>query len=121
MVYNTLQSAIAKNIDRVIIDTAGRLQNQSNLINELGKILRVSAKVRPDFPHRKLLIIDGTQGNMAIEQAKVFKEAVGVDGIIITKLDGTSKGGALLSIVNELKIPILFIGMGGKSRRPHSI
>jgi len=112
--YNTLSSAVAKNIDNVIIDTAGRLQNQGNLLNELEKIIRVSKKIDDSFPHRKILIIDAMQGNMAIEQARVFKEKIGIDAIIITKLDGTSRGGAILSIVDELKIPILHIGTGEK-------
>jgi fused signal recognition particle receptor len=113
--YNTLQSAVAKKKDYVIIDTAGRLQNHTNLLNELDKIIRVSKKVREDFPTRKLLVIDSMQGNMAIQQALVFSENIGVDGIIITKLDGSSKGGALLSIVSRLKIPILYVGVGEKA------
>ena len=110
--YDTIQSAIAKGYDNVIVDTAGRLHTQTNLANELKKIVRVMDKAMPNAPHRKILILDGTQGNSAIEQAKAFNEMVGIDGIIITKLDGTAKGGALFSIVNELKLPIFYIGVG---------
>jgi len=110
--YDTISSAIAKGYDNVIVDTAGRLHTQTNLANELKKIVRVMDKALPNAPHRKILILDGTQGNSAIEQAKAFNEMVGIDGIIITKLDGTAKGGALFSIVNELKLPIFYIGVG---------
>ena len=112
--YDTIAKAKAKNIDRVLIDTAGRLHTQSNLAEELKKIVRVCNKAMEGAPHRKLLILDGTQGNSAINQAKAFNEMVGVDGIIITKLDGTAKGGALLSISHELKLPILYVGTGEK-------
>jgi len=110
--YDTISSAIAKEYDNVIVDTAGRLHTQTNLANELKKIVRVMDKAMSEAPHRKILILDGTQGNSAIEQAKAFNEMVGIDGIIITKLDGTAKGGALFSIVNELKLPIFYIGVG---------
>ncbi len=112
--YDTIASAIAKNYDKVIIDTAGRLHNQVNLSNELKKIVKVCQKAKENSPHRKILIIDGTQGNSAIAQAKAFHDMVGIDGIIITKLDGTSKGGAIFSIARNLKVPILYIGMGEK-------
>lgn len=112
--YDAINSALAKNIDCVIIDTAGRLQTQVNLNNELKKIVKVCQKAMPEAPHRKLLILDGTQGNSAIAQAKAFHEMVNVDGIIITKLDGTAKGGALFSISNKLELPILYIGIGEK-------
>lgn len=112
--YDTISSAKAKLIDRVIIDTAGRLQNQTNLIHELNKIKRSCDKAHANSPHRKLLIIDGTQGNSAIAQAKSFHELVGIDAIIITKLDGTAKGGALFGIVKALKLPILYVGVGEK-------
>jgi len=110
--YDTISSAIAKGYDNVIVDTAGRLHTQTNLANELKKIVRVMDKAMSGAPHKKILILDGTQGNSAIEQAKAFNEMVGIDGIIITKLDGTAKGGALFSIVNELKLPIFYIGVG---------
>ena len=110
--YDTISSAVAKDYDNVIIDTAGRLHNQTNLANELKKIVRVMDKAMSEAPHRKILILDGTQGNSAIEQAKAFNEMIKIDGIIITKLDGTAKGGAVFSIVDELKLPIFYIGVG---------
>ena len=110
--FDAISSAISKNIDNVIIDTAGRLQTQVNLNNELKKIVKVCDKAMTGAPHRKLLIIDGTQGNSAIAQAKAFNEMVQVDGIIVTKLDGTAKGGALFSISNRLELPILYVGIG---------
>ena len=112
VVYDAINSAKSKSIQRVIIDTAGRLHTQSNLANELQKMARVASKAIPDAPHRKIMIIDGTQGNSVIAQAKAFDEMIGIDGIIITKLDGTAKGGALMSIQKELNIPILYIGIG---------
>ncbi|WP_121626578.1 signal recognition particle-docking protein FtsY [Poseidonibacter antarcticus] len=110
--YDTISSAIAKDIDNVIIDTAGRLQTQKNLNNELIKIVKVCSKAKENAPHQKLMILDGTQGNTAIAQAKAFNEMVGIDGIIVTKLDGTAKGGALFSISNQLELPIFFVGVG---------
>ena len=112
--FDTIKSAVAKDYDNVLIDTAGRLHNQTNLSNEIKKIVRICNKAKEGTPHRKILILDGTQGNSAINQAKAFKEIVGIDTIIITKLDGTAKGGALFSIANELKLPILYIGTGEK-------
>ncbi len=112
VVFDTIKSAIAKGADRVIIDTAGRLHNQKNLSEELKKMVRVADKALSGTPHRKMLILDGTQGSSAINQAKAFNEIIGVDGIIITKLDGTAKGGAILSIADELKMPIYYIGTG---------
>ncbi len=112
--FDTISSAIAKNIDYCIIDTAGRLQTQVNLNKELQKIVKVCTKAHKDAPHQKLLILDGTQGNSAIAQARAFHDIVNVDGIIVTKLDGTSKGGALFSISNQLELPIFYIGIGEK-------
>lgn len=112
--FDSIKSAESKGIDRVLIDTAGRLHNKTNLQNELKKILKVCGNAKEGAPHKKLIVLDGTQGNSAIEQAKVFNESVGLDGAIITKLDGTSKGGALFSIVRELRVPILYIGVGEK-------
>lgn len=112
--YDTIASAKAKGIDVALIDTAGRLHNKVNLQNELKKIVNVAKKAYPNAPHKILLVIDATQGSSAINQAKVFNEIVGVDGIIVTKLDGTAKGGSLFSIVNELKIPIYYVGVGEK-------
>lgn len=110
--YDAISSAMAKDMDNVIIDTAGRLQTQTNLANELKKIVKVCAKAKEDAPHQKLMILDGTQGNTAIAQARAFNEMVGVDGIIVTKLDGTAKGGALFSISNQLELPIFYVGVG---------
>ncbi|GAX87128.1 fused signal recognition particle receptor [Lebetimonas natsushimae] len=112
--YDTIASAKAKGIDVALIDTAGRLHNKVNLQNELKKIVNVAKKAYVNAPHKILLVIDGTQGSSAINQAKVFNEVVGIDGIIVTKLDGTAKGGSLFSIVNELKIPIYYVGVGEK-------
>ena len=110
--YDTISSAVAKKIDRVIIDTAGRLHNQVNLANELKKIVRICDKAYVGAPHRKILILDGTQGSSAINQAKAFNEIVGIDAIIITKLDGTAKGGSLFGIAKALELPILYVGVG---------
>ena len=112
VVYDTVLSAQAKEIDNVIIDTAGRLHTQSNLSEELKKMVRVADKALKAAPHRKLLILDGTQGSSAINQARAFDEIIGIDGIIITKLDGTAKGGAVLSIADELQMPIYYMGTG---------
>ncbi len=112
--YDAISSAKAKGIDHVIIDTAGRLHNQKNLANELKKIVRICDKAHEGAPHRKLLVLDGTQGNSAIDQAKAFNEIASVDGVIITKLDGTAKGGALFGVARELKLPILYVGVGEK-------
>lgn len=110
--FDTVKSALARNIDVVLIDTAGRLHTKTNLMEELKKIKRVIQKVIPDAPHEILLVIDATTGQNAIQQARQFSQAVGVTGLIITKLDGTAKGGVVFAIVNELKIPIRFIGVG---------
>ncbi|MBE3606961.1 signal recognition particle-docking protein FtsY [Campylobacter sp. RM13119] len=110
--FDTISSALAKDIDRVILDTAGRLQNQTNLANELSKIVRISSKAYEKAPHRKILILDGTQGNAGVAQAKAFNDIVRLDGVIITKLDGTPKGGALFGVARELELPILYIGVG---------
>ncbi len=112
VVFDTIASAKAKNADRVLLDTAGRLHTQTNLGEELKKMVRIADKAMPNAPHRKMLILDGTQGSSSINQAKVFNELIGIDGIIITKLDGTAKGGSVLSIAHELKMPIYFIGTG---------
>ncbi len=113
--YDSIISAKAKGIDHVIIDTAGRLHTQTNLAEELKKIVRVCNKAMEGAPHRKILILDGTQGNSAINQARAFNEMIDIDGIIITKLDGTAKGGALFSIADELRLPIYYVGVGEKA------
>lgn len=110
--FDTISKAVAKDYERVIIDTAGRLQNQKNLSAELDKIVRICGKALAGAPHRKILVLDGTQGVAGILQAKAFNELVRLDGVIITKLDGTAKGGALFSIAKELELPILYVGVG---------
>ncbi len=112
VVYDAIESAVARGIDNVIIDTAGRLHTQKNLSEELKKMVRIADRALPGAPDRKLLILDGTQGSSAINQAKAFDEIIGIDGIIITKLDGTAKGGAVLTIADELQMPIYYIGTG---------
>jgi len=112
VVYDTISSALAKKIDHILIDTAGRLHTQTNLGKELKKMVRIADKALPNAPHRKMLILDGTQGSSSINQAKVFNKLIGIDGIIITKLDGTAKGGSVLSIAHELQMPIYYIGTG---------
>ncbi len=112
VVYDTIESAKARGLDHVIIDTAGRLHTQTNLSEELKKMIRVAGKAMEGAPHRKMLILDGTQGSSSINQAKAFDEMIGIDGIIITKLDGTAKGGSVLSIADELQMPIFYIGTG---------
>lgn len=114
LAYDTIAAGIARGMDNIIIDTAGRLHNQTNLKNELLKISRTCSKALDGKDFRKILILDGTQGSSALTQAKIFHEMLDIDGIIITKLDGTSKGGAILSILYELKLPIIFLGMGEK-------
>ena len=112
--YDAISEAVARGFDRVILDTAGRLQNQKNLAAELEKIVRICAKALPSAPHRKILVLDGTQGNAGILQAKTFNDLIKLDGVIITKLDGTAKGGALFSIARELELPIFYVGVGEK-------
>ncbi|TNB62255.1 signal recognition particle-docking protein FtsY [Campylobacter helveticus] len=112
--FDTISKATARGFDRVILDTAGRLQNQKNLANELEKIVRICSKAMDGAPHKKILVLDGTQGNAGILQAKAFNELVKLDGVIITKLDGTAKGGALFSIARELELPIFYVGVGEK-------
>ena len=112
--YDTVTSAISRNSDIVIIDTAGRLHNKVNLMNELSKIRKVIQKVIPDAPHEVLLILDASTGQNAIEQARQFTAATDVSAIALTKLDGTAKGGVVLGISDEFKIPVKYIGVGEK-------
>ena len=112
--FDTVQSGVARGADVVIIDTAGRLHNKAHLMDELGKIKRVTQKVIPDSPHEVLLVLDGSTGQNALEQAKHFTAATDVTAIAITKLDGTAKGGVVLAIANQFKIPVKFIGVGEK-------
>ena len=110
--YDTLESAINKNADIVLIDTAGRLHNKTNLMNELGKIKRVLQKKNIDAPHEILLVIDGSTGQNAFEQAKQFSKVTEITALAVTKLDGTAKGGVVLGISDQFNIPIKFIGVG---------
>jgi fused signal recognition particle receptor len=110
--FDTVQSAIAKNTDVVIIDTAGRLHNKVHLMDELNKIMRVIQKQLPDAPHEVLLVLDGSTGQNALEQAKQFMAVTNVNALAITKLDGTAKGGVVLAIAHQCKIPVKYIGVG---------
>jgi fused signal recognition particle receptor len=112
--FDAVSSAVAKNVDVLIIDTAGRLHTKTHLMEELSKIKRVVQKVIPDAPHDVILVLDGSTGQNAIEQAKQFTAATDVSGLVITKLDGTAKGGVVLAIANQFKIPVKFIGVGEK-------
>jgi fused signal recognition particle receptor len=110
--FDSIHAARARNMDLVFIDTAGRLHTRANLMEELKKVKRIIAREYPGAPHEVLLVLDATTGQNAISQAKLFNEAVGVTGIAITKLDGTAKGGIIVGITEELKIPIRYIGVG---------
>ncbi|NIY13480.1 MAG: signal recognition particle-docking protein FtsY [Nitrospinaceae bacterium] len=112
--YDGVQAAVARKMDIVIVDTAGRLQTNANLMEELKKVKRVIGKVLPDAPHETLLVLDATIGQNSISQAKLFHEALEIDGLVMTKLDGTSRGGVLLNIAQELNLPVRFIGIGEK-------
>jgi fused signal recognition particle receptor len=110
--FDTVRSAVAGDYDVVIIDTAGRLHNKINLMNELSKIRRVMDKVMPGAPHEVLLVLDGSTGQNAFEQAKQFTSVTNVTALAITKLDGTAKGGVVIGISHQLKIPVKYIGIG---------
>lgn len=110
--YDTLQSAVSGDADVVIVDTAGRLHNKVNLMNELTKIKNVMRKIVPDAPHEVLLVLDGSTGQNAFEQAKQFSEATEVSALAITKIDGTAKGGVVIGISDQFKIPVKYIGVG---------
>lgn len=112
--YDTLKSAVAQNADVVLIDTAGRLHNKINLMNELTKIKNVMKKVVPDAPHDVLLVLDGSTGQNAYQQAREFTRATSVSSLAVTKLDGTAKGGVVIGIAHKFKIPVKFIGVGEK-------
>ena len=112
--FDTVQSAVAQNADVVIIDTAGRLHNKVNLMNELSKIKRVMQKVLPEAPHEVLLVLDGSTGQNAFEQAKQFIAATEVTALAVTKLDGTAKGGVVIGISDQFQIPVKYIGVGEK-------
>ena len=110
--FDTLSSAVANDIDVVLIDTAGRLHNKKGLMDELSKIKRVMQKVVPEAPHDVMLVLDGSTGQNAFEQAKQFTAATDVTSMAITKLDGTAKGGVVLGISDQFKIPVRYIGLG---------
>ena len=112
--YDTLKSAVAQDADVVLIDTAGRLHNKINLMNELTKIRNVMRKVVPDAPHEVLLVLDGSTGQNAYQQAKEFTKATDVTALAVTKLDGTAKGGVVIGISDQFQIPVKFIGVGEK-------
>jgi len=114
VMFDAIQSARAKKADILLCDTAGRLQNKVNLMNELEKVKRVIEREIPDAPHEVLLVLDATTGQNALLQAKTFKEVTNVSGIVLTKLDGTAKGGIVLAIRNEFNIPVKFVGLGEK-------
>lgn len=113
--FDTVNSGLAKNVDVILIDTAGRLHNKAHLMDELAKIKRVIQKVIPDAPHEVMLVLDGSTGQNALEQARHFTAATAVTAITITKLDGTAKGGVVLAIADQFKIPVKFIGVGEKA------
>lgn len=112
VIYDALESAKARGVDVLIADTAGRLQTQSNLMDELAKVLRVMSKLDSAAPHEVLLVLDGSTGQNALSQARLFKETARVSGLALTKLDGTAKGGVIFAIARELGIPLRFIGVG---------
>ncbi len=112
VIFEALAAARARGVDVLIADTAGRLQNQSHLMDELKKVKRVLARQDPSAPHEVLLVLDASQGQNALTQAKAFHEALGVTGLVLTKLDGTAKGGIVVAIATELGIPLRFVGVG---------
>jgi fused signal recognition particle receptor len=115
VIFDALNAARARNVDVLIADTAGRLHTQTHLMDELKKVKRVLARLDPAAPHEVLLVLDGTIGQNAVAQAQEFHKGVGVTGLVVTKLDGTAKGGVVLAIAQKLKIPIRFIGVGEQS------
>ena len=114
VVYDAVSAAVSRNTDVVLVDTAGRLHNKSHLMEELAKIMRVAKKKIPEAPHEVLLVLDGTTGQNAVLQAREFTRFVKVTGLVVTKLDGTAKGGIVLSISRELHLPVKYIGVGEK-------
>jgi fused signal recognition particle receptor len=112
--YDAIKAAKSRKVDILICDTAGRLQNKVNLMKELEKVKRVIEREVPGAPHEVLLVLDATTGQNALIQAKTFKEVTNVSGIVLSKLDGTAKGGIVLAIRNELKIPVKYVGLGEK-------
>ncbi|MEP6643377.1 MAG: signal recognition particle-docking protein FtsY [Acidobacteriaceae bacterium] len=114
VIYDALQAATARNTDYVIVDTAGRLHNKANLMLELEKIRRTAQRIIPGAPHETLLVMDATTGQNGLQQARLFTEAAAVTGIVLTKLDGTAKGGVVIAISRELGIPVRYVGVGEK-------
>ena len=121
--YDVCQAGLHRGYQRVILDTAGRLHTKTSLTEELKKMIRVLHKCHPSFPQHRWLVIDGSLGTNSLQQAKLFHEAVGLTGFIVTKLDGTSKGGALVGIYRTLHVPIYFVGLGEKAEdlQPFSV
>ena len=114
LVYTSIQKAIEESIDVILIDTAGRLHNKTDLMNELSKIIRVTKKINQSYPEETILVLDGNIGQNSIKQAEIFKEICNIESLIVTKLDGTAKGGVLIPIAEKLKIPIVALGTGEK-------
>ena len=112
VVFDALTAAVKRNLDIVLLDTAGRLQNKTDLMQELEKIGRVCKKVVPNSPHETLLVIDATTGQNGLDQAKIFHQFTPLTGLILTKLDGSAKGGVVLPIYKELRVPIQWVGVG---------
>jgi fused signal recognition particle receptor len=112
--FDAVKAGTARGCDVVLLDTAGRLHTKAHLLEELRKVVRVTAKAQADAPHEKWLVLDGSLGANSIEQARIFHEAVGLTGLVVTKLDGTARGGALVAVVRELGVPVRFIGLGEK-------
>jgi len=116
VIFDALQTARSRNIDVLVADTAGRLHTQSGLMDELAKIRRVLGKLDTQAPHEVLLVIDGTTGQNAINQARQFRDAIGVTGLVVTKLDGTAKGGVVFALAREFGLPIRYVGLGEKAQ-----
>ena len=115
VLFDAISAAKARNVDVVLCDTAGRLHNKTNLMEELKKVHRVVEKALPGAPHEVLLVLDATTGQNALAQAKVFNEVAPLTGVVLTKLDGTAKGGIVIAVARALKVPVKFIGVGEKS------
>jgi fused signal recognition particle receptor len=115
VVYDAIHAAKARRIDHLIIDTAGRLHTKDHLMAELGKVRRVIDREAPDWAKRTILVLDATTGQNALAQAKTFSQVVPIDGVLLAKVDGTAKGGMVVAIARELKLPVLYLGVGEKA------
>jgi len=115
VLFDALQAATARSTDYVVVDTAGRLHTKSNLMAELDKMRRTAQRIIPGAPHETLLVMDATTGQNGLQQAKLFTEAAGVTGIVLTKLDGTAKGGVVVAICRDLGLPVRYVGVGEKA------